>query len=248
MGKYHRKLRLAVANLTYWLKTTLRSFFQRKPGIHPGLVAEAWSTPFILYFLFYFAKSNPLNWEKAKASLKVSTYLHGFFHLLDLFSQSLSIPRESLYPLITLWVLYGAAKGSNSFLNVPAILLYWKILFILGSSSGQFPKDYLRLIVLVGVARPILFGLLDLTYFLLLRLFRESPWLRKLLAVISPPFEPSMAEKVRIAEELKGWAFLELYFLGYKITLGAPIALLRLIPTLAAHGLIIAALYFYPLF
>lgn len=248
MGKYQKKIRLVVANSIYSLKTTLRNFFQGKPGIHPGLVAEAWSTPFILYFLFYLAKSNPLNWEKVKATLKVSTYLYGFFHLLDLFSQSLNMSKESLYPLITLWVLYGAANGSNSFLNVPGILLYWKALFILGSGSGQFPEDYIRLVVLVGVVRPILFGLLDLTYFLLLRLFRESLWLRRLLAIISPPFEPNMVAKVRIAEEMRGWAFLELYLLGHKITLGLPLPFLRLIPTLTTHGLILVALYLYPLF
>lgn len=248
MGRYRRKLRLAAANLSYSLKTTLRKFFQTNPGIHPGLIAEAWSTPFALYFLFYLAKANPINWEKVKATLKVSTYLYGFFHLLDLSSQSMGIPRESLYPLVTLWVLYGAATGPNSFLNVPGILLYWKALFILGAGSGEFPEDYIRLVFLVGVVGPILFGLLDLTYFLLLRLFRESLRLRKLLAIISPPFEPTMVEKVRIAEEVRGWAFLELYLFGYKITLGAPLAFLRAIPTLVSHGLILVALYSYPLF
>lgn len=124
MKVYLRKLRLAVTNLTYSAKSALRNFFQGKPAIHPGLIAEAWSTPLILYLLFYLAKSNPLNWEKVKATLKISTYLYGFFHLLDLFSESFNIPRESLYTLVTVWVFYGAASGSNSFLNVPGILLY----------------------------------------------------------------------------------------------------------------------------
>ena len=248
MWGYLRKLRLAVANLIYSAKITLRNFFQGKPAIEPGLIAEAWSTPFILYLLFYLAKSNPLNCEKVKAALKISTYLYGFFHLLDLFSQNLGIPQTSLFPFVTLWVFYGAASGPNSFLNVPGILLYWKILFIMGPGSREFPEDYLRLVVLVGVVRPVLFGLLDVTYFLLLRLFRKSLWLKTLLAIISPPFEASMVEKVRIAEEVRGWAFLEFYLLGYKLTVGLPLPFLRLIPTLASHGLIFAGLYFYPIF
>lgn len=248
MGKYGKKLRLAAANLIYSAKIILRNFFQEKPAIHPGLIAEAWGTPLILYLLCYLAKSNPISLEKVKAMLNVSTYLYGFFHLLDLFSQSMGIPRESLYPLVTLWVLYGAASGPSSFLNIPATLLYWKVLFILAPGSGEFPKDYIRLLVLVGVVRPILFGLLDAVYFMLLRLFRESLWLTRLLAIISPSFEPNMVEKVRIAEEVRGWVFLELYFLGYKITLGFPLPFLRLIPTLVAHGFILAVLYFYPIF
>ena len=248
MWGYLRKLRLGAANLIYSAKITLRNFFQEKPGIHPALIAEAWSTPFIIYLLFYLAKSNPLNWEKIKATLKTSTYLYGFFHLLHLFSQSLSIPRESLYTLVTVWVLYGAASQPNSFLNVPAILLYWKALFIFGPDSGQFPENYLRLVALVGVARPVVFGFLDAIYFLLLRLFRKSLRLRKLLAIISPPFQENMAEKVRIAEEMRGWAFLELYFLGYKLTVGLPLPFLRLVPTLTSHGLIFAALYLYSIF
>lgn len=248
MWTYLRKLRLAVANLTYSVKTTLRNFFQANPGIHPGLIAEAWSTPFLLYALFYLAKSNPLSLEKIQTSLKVSIYLYGFFHLLDLFSQSMGIPPASLYPLVTLWVLYGAASGPNSFLNVPGILLYWKMLFIIGSGSGEFPQDYLRLLFLVAVGRTILFGLLDAVYFILLRLLRESIWLRKFLAIVAPSFESSMAEKVRIVEEMRGWGFLELYLFGYKITLGAPLPFLRLIPTLASHAAILVALYSYPLF
>ena len=57
-----------------------------------------------------------------------------------------------------------------------------------------------------------------------------------------------MVAKVRIAEEMRGWAFLELYLLGHKITLGLPLPFLRLIPTLTTHGLILVALYLYPLF